>query len=63
MAALLTLRRAIYLRFPAGRDRRAWLSWLARRAGERRIEVREFTDLCDALGADPGELVNRVRRR
>jgi hypothetical protein len=28
-AALITLRRAICERFPAGRERRAWLTWAA----------------------------------
>ena len=28
-AALITLRRAICERFPPGRERRAWLRWLA----------------------------------
>jgi transcriptional regulator with XRE-family HTH domain len=31
-------------------------------AGERRLEVCEFVDLCAAVGADPAEIVRRLKR-
>lgn len=31
-------------------------------AGERRLSVLEFIELCEVLGADVGQLVERVRR-
>ena len=33
-AALITLRRAIYERFPRGPERRAWLGWVQSRADD-----------------------------
>jgi transcriptional regulator with XRE-family HTH domain len=32
-------------------------------AGERRLEVCEFLDLCAAIGADPPDLLRRVMQR
>ena len=32
-------------------------------AGERRLEVCEFIELCEAVGADPAQLVKRVQGR
>lgn len=32
-------------------------------AAERKLEVCEFVDLCDALGVDPCELLGRILRR
>jgi len=31
-------------------------------AGERRLEVCEFVDLCDMIDADPAEIVRRLKR-
>lgn len=32
-------------------------------AGERRLEVCEFIELCEVIGADPGQLISRIQRR
>lgn len=32
-------------------------------AGERRLEVCEFIELCEAIGADPAQLVRRIQGR
>ena len=32
-------------------------------AGERRLEVCEFVDLCEAIGVDAGQIVSRLQRR
>jgi transcriptional regulator with XRE-family HTH domain len=31
-------------------------------AGERRLEVCEFVDVCNAVGADPAEVIQRIKR-
>jgi transcriptional regulator with XRE-family HTH domain len=32
-------------------------------AGERRLEVCEFIELCEVIGADPAQLITRIHRR
>ena len=32
-------------------------------AGERRLEVCEFIELCEAIGASPAQLISRIHRR
>lgn len=32
-------------------------------AGERRLEVCEFVELCEAVGADASQLIGRIQRR
>lgn len=32
-------------------------------AGERRLEVCEFIELCEAIGADPARLISRIQGR
>jgi len=32
-------------------------------AGERRLEVCEFIELCEVIGADPAQLISRIHRR
>lgn len=32
-------------------------------AGERRLEVCEFIELCEAIGADPAQLISRIQQR
>lgn len=32
-------------------------------AGERRLEVCEFIELCEAIGADPAQLISHIQRR
>ena len=32
-------------------------------SGERRLEVCEFIELCEAIGADPAQLISRIQRR
>lgn len=32
-------------------------------AGERRLEVCEFIELCEVIGADPAQLISRIQRR
>ena len=32
-------------------------------AGERRLEVCEFIELCEVIGTDPAQLISRIHRR
>lgn len=43
------------------RQRQSWISRIE--MGERRIDVIEFLSLADAIGFDPGQIINEIRKK